>query len=226
LEIKNAKANLTISSGSLTLKETGFNLIGCDVTMDAVYGSMSPIKAYFDYKLKATDFDIRKAYNEVKLFHDMASSAGKAQGIVSLDYALKGKLDANMHPVYPSLEGGGVLSIKNVKLAGFKLFNAVAKKTGKDSLSNPDLNKVDIKTTVKNNIIKIERFKMKIAGFRPRIEGETSFDGRINLKMRLGLPPLGIIGIPMHITGTQENPKIKLGKGDNEEIPETEEKDK
>ncbi len=226
LEIKNAKANLNISSGSLSLKETGFNLIGCDVTMDAVYGSMSPVKAYFDYKLKATDFDIRKAYNEVKLFHDMASAAGKAQGIVSLDYALKGKLDANMHPVYPSLEGGGVLSIKNIKLAGFKLFNAVAKKTGKDSLSNPDLNKVDIKSTVKNNIIKIERFKMKIAGFRPRIEGETSFDGRINLKMRLGLPPLGIIGIPMHITGTQENPQIKLGKGDNEEIPETEEKEK
>jgi AsmA protein len=43
--------------------------------------------------------------------------------------------------------------------------------------------------------------------------------------MRLGLPPLGIIGIPMRVTGTQDNPKIKLGKSDKDEIPETEDKD-
>lgn len=225
LDLQNVKASLVIDQGRLVLKETGFNLIGCEVIMNASYGSLSPVKASFDYKIQAKDFDIKKAYNEIKLFHDMASAAGKAEGIVSLDYSLKGILDGNMHPVYPSLEGGGVLSIKKVKVMGLKLFTAVAQKTGKDSVSNPDLSKVDIKTTIKNNIITIERFKMKIAGFRPRIEGQTSFDGRLNLKMRLGLPPLGIIGIPMRITGTQDNPKIKLGKGDKEEIPETEYKE-
>jgi AsmA protein len=34
--------------------------------------------------------------------------------------------------------------------------------------------------------------------------------------MRLGLPPLGIIGIPLAETGTQENPKVKLGKKSKE----------
>jgi AsmA protein len=225
LDLQNVKANLTIAGGKLVLKETGFNLIGSEVVMNASYGSLSPMKAMFDYKIQAKDFDIKRAYNEIKLFHDMASAAGKAQGIVSLDYSLKGILDGSMHPVYPSLEGGGVLSVKKVKLMGLKLFTAVAQKTGKDSVNNPDLSKVDIKTTIKNNIITIERFKMKIAGFRPRIEGQTSFDGRLNLKMRLGLPPLGIIGIPMRITGTQDNPRIKLGKGDKEDIPETEYKE-
>ena len=225
LDLQNLKANLTIAGQKLVLKETGFNLIGSEVVMNASYGSLSPMKASFDYKILAKDFDIKRAYSEIKLFHDMASAAGKAQGIVSLDYSLKGILDGSMHPVYPSLEGGGVLSVKKVKLMGLKLFTAVAQKTGKDSVNNPDLSKVDIKTTIKNNIITIERFKMKIVGFRLRIEGQTSFDGRLNLKMRLGLPPLGIIGIPMRITGTQDNPKIKLGKGDKEDIPETEYKE-
>ena len=101
------------------------------------------------------------------------------------------------------------------------MFGAVSKKTGKDAIKNPDLSKVDIKTTIKNNIITIERFKFKVAGFRPRIEGTTSFDGRLNIKMRLGLPPLGIIGIPLTVTGTQENPKVKLGKK-GDDIEETE----
>jgi len=57
------------------------------------------------------------------------------------------------------------------------------------------------------------------------MEGQSSFDGNINLKMRIGLPPLGIIGIPMHITGTSENPKIKLNKNDKEELTEKEDEE-
>ncbi len=54
------------------------------------------------------------------------------------------------------------------------------------------------------------------------MEGQTSFDGKLRLRMRLGLPPLGIIGIPMNVSGTQENPRIKLGRGNQEELEETE----
>jgi AsmA protein len=100
------------------------------------------------------------------------------------------------------------------------MFNAVSKTTDREALKNPELSKVDIKTTVKNNIITIERFKFKFAGFRPRIEGTSSLDGKLNIKMRLGLPPLGIIGIPLTVTGTKDNPKVKVGRKGNE-IEET-----
>ena len=39
--------------------------------------------------------------------------------------------------------------------------------------------------------------------------------------MRIGLPPLGIIGIPIKVLGTQENPDIKLGRK-SEDLEETE----
>jgi AsmA protein len=68
----------------------------------------------------------------------------------------------------------------------------------------------------------IERTKMRIAGFRPRFEGQVGLDGKLNLKFRLGLPPFGIFGIPMTITGTQDKPLIHLGKGKKEdELKET-----
>jgi AsmA protein len=38
--------------------------------------------------------------------------------------------------------------------------------------------------------------------------------------MRLGLPPLGILGIPILITGNKDNPKIKLGRH-SEDLEET-----
>jgi AsmA protein len=221
LNIADSKGNLVINHGKLMLNNASLNLIDCNVNMNAVYGSEATNRAFFDFKILAKDFDIKRAYNEIKMFREMASAAEKAEGIVSLDYKVAGKLDGNMQPIYPSLVGGGKLSVRKVKMMGFKMFGAVSKKTETEAIKNPDVTEVVITTAIKNNIITIDRFKFKVAGFRPRIEGTTSFDGKLNIKMRLGLPPLGILGIPMTITGTQENPKVKLGK-QTEDLQETE----
>jgi len=221
--IKDAKGQLMIRNDSLLLKETGFNLIGAPVVMNASYKDINPKRAYFNYHIDAKDFDIHKAYKSIKLFHDIVSSAAHAEGLVSLDYQLSGNLNDNMMPIYPSLKGGGVLSAKKIGIHGFRLFNAIGKETRQDSFgNNSGLSKVAIKTTIANNIITIERTKIRMAGFRLRLQGQASFSKELNLKMRLGLPPLGVIGIPMTITGTGDNPKIHLGKGDkDDELKET-----
>ena len=215
---------MIMKKGVLTMQNTGFNLIGCDVNMNAKYYASTSKKAQFEYDIKANDFDIKKAYNEIKIFRELASAAEKAQGTISLEYKLKGRLNANMNPVYPSLVGNGVISVKDIKIHGMKMFSTVANTTNHDKMKNPELSKVEIKSSIKNNIITLERFKFKFAGFRARIEGTTSLDGKLNLKMRLGLPPFGIFGIPMTITGTADNPKVKVGK-QSEDLTETKDED-
>ena len=221
LILEKLNGSALVSGGQFMLKNSSLDIIGCNVKTNLIYQSEAADKASFDFKITAKDFDVKRAYKEVKLFREMVSAAENAEGIISLDYKVAGKLDGNMQPIYPSLTGGGTLSVKKVKLKGFKMFGAVSSKTGKDAMRDPDLSQVDIKTKIKNNIINIERFKFKVAGFRPRIEGQTSFDGDLNIRMRLGLPPLGIIGIPIKITGTKDNPKVSVGR-QTEDLKETE----
>lgn len=227
MDLINAAGEMSIKQGLLTLKQTGFTLIDAPVVLDASYQALNPNRAAFTAHFVAKEFSISKAYKEIKLFHDMASAAASADGIVSLDYSLKGKLNETMFPIYPSLEGGGVLSVKAVKMKGFKLFSAAGKAAGKDSLTgNADLSKIDVKTTIKNNVITLEQTKIRVFPFRLKLSGQVNFDGQMNLKFRLGLPPLGIFGIPMTVTGTQENPKVKTGKGDEStNLKETEDKE-
>ena len=224
LKLQNLKGNLTLNKGKLSFKNSGLEIIGANVNMDMDYANETKNLASFGMKILAKDFDVKRAYKEIKMFREMATTAESAEGIISLDYNISGKLDNQMMPIYPSLLGGGKLSVKNVKMKGFKLFAAVSSKTGRNGIKNPDLSNVDINTKIKNNIITIEKFKFKVAGFRPRIEGTTSFDGLLNIKMRLGLPPFGIIGIPLKITGSQEKPKVRLGR-ETEDLKETEYKE-
>ena len=220
ISLNHFRGGITIDSGAIDLTETNFEMIGCQVSMKGNYKPITPLRANFWYQLAAKDFDVQRAYKEIKLFHDLASSAERASGIISIDYTLTGKLNERMYPVYPSLTGKGVLSVKKVKFNGWKLFNTVSSQSGKSDLKDPDLSKIDVKSSIKNNLITIEKMKFKTGGFRIRFEGQTSFDNKVNFKMRVGLPPLGIIGIPIRITGSSDNPKIKMGKSDSDPLQE------
>jgi AsmA protein len=217
LDIDSFSGGVSMDSGTVHLDTTTFVLAGAPIEMNASYHSQSPQSASFDYHLQAKDFDVHRAYTEVKLFHDMASSAAKARGIISLDYQLSGRLDGNMHPIYPSLKGKGILSLSKVKVKGMRMFGEVSKQTNKD-VNDPDLSKVEIKSTIDNNIITIQRTRMKVSAFKLRIEGQTSFDGRLNLHVRVGLPPFGIIGIPVTVIGTEDKPEVKIRRGRSGDI--------
>jgi AsmA protein len=199
-----------IGKGKIYLQNASFNIIDCLVRIDGSYDDESPMSANFDVQFRAKDFDVNRAYREVPLFHDLVTAAENMKGIISLDYNVKGDLDGNMNPIYPSLKGGGTISVRDVQVSGLKLFGKMSEKTGSEGLDNPNVKDIQVKSVIKNNLITIDPFTLKVAGFRPTIKGTTSFDGLLDLRIRLGLPPGGLVGIPMVVTGTHEAPKIKV----------------
>jgi AsmA protein len=225
LNLQKFNGKIGMKNGSLLMENTGFNLVGSEFQMTGKYAPLNPFNATFDYHIRAKGFDIKRAYDEIPLFREMVTAAEFAQGIASLDYKLSGRLDANMNPVLPSIKGEGIFALDKVKLKGFKLMNNIAKDTENKELADPELAGVQIKSSIANNLMTIERTRMRIAGFRPRFEGQVSLDGDMSIAFRLGLPPLGLFGIPIKITGNAENPIIEVGKiTEGDELEEIEDK--
>nr|WP_294923263.1 AsmA family protein [uncultured Flavobacterium sp.] len=207
-----------ISNGNFYLDNAVFNIIDCALIIDASYKDETPTSARFDAHFRAKDFNVQRAYKEIPMFHDMVTAAENAYGIISVDYKIKGDLDGNMSPIYASLEGEGTLNLRDVKVKGLKLLDGISSKTGQDRLNNPDMKGIEIKSKIDNNLIHIDPFTFSVASFRPTIKGTTSFNGLLDLRMRLGLPPFGIVGFPITITGTHEDPKIKVFSKTGKEI--------
>jgi len=200
------------------LENVTFNIIDCVLGINALYKDESPTSAHFDAHFTAKDFDVQRAYKEIPMFHDMVTAAEKAHGIISVDYKVKGDLNGNMGPIYESMHGGGTINLRDVQIKGLKLFDGISSKTGQNGLNNPDMKGIEIKSTIDKNLINIEPFTFSVASFRPTIKGTTSFDGLLDLRMRLGLPLFGIIGFPIVITGTHDAPKIKIFSKTGQEI--------
>ncbi|MFC4480309.1 AsmA family protein [Flavobacterium chungangensis] len=200
------------------LENITFNIIDCVLGINALYKDESPTSAHFDAHFTAKDFDVQRAYKEIPMFHDMVTAAEKAHGIISVDYKVKGDLNGNMGPIYESMHGGGTINLRDVQIKGLKLFDGISSKTGQNGLNNPDMKGIEIKSTIDKNLINIEPFTFSVASFRPTIKGTTSFDGLLDLRMRLGLPLFGIIGFPIVITGTHDAPKIKIFSKTGQEI--------
>jgi len=210
LDIGQLQGTAAIKGGQIYLKNTLFDIAGSRMNIDARYQDESPLTANFDVGFKVQDFNVQRAYKEIEMMRKLATSAKDVSGIVSLDYKLKGDFDENMSPIYPSLEGGGVVNLRDVAVKNYKMLSVIGDKVGADAFNNPDMKGVNIKTNIKNNLIHIEEFAFKVSVLRPAISGTVSLNGLLDVLVKVGLPPAGWIGVPVIVTGTQEKPQIKV----------------
>lgn len=210
LNLNNIFGLASVNKGEVFLKNTSFDVVGSRMKIDARYQDESPLTANYDVALNVLDFDVQRAYNEIDMVREMATAAKNVKGIVSLDYKLKGDFDKNMTPIYPSLEGGGVVNLRDVEVKNLKMLSAVGDNIGAKAFNNPDMKGVNIETHIKNNLIHVDKFTFKVSILRPTISGTTSFNGLLDLRVRVGILPGGLIGFPIVVTGTHEKPQVKI----------------
>lgn len=203
LEVKNRK---------LQLRNAGFQIAGTDVAITGIYRPLHPRLAKYEANFRARNFDIQRAYNEIPIFQQMVSMAKDAYGTASLEYNLAGSIDENMDADFRSIAGDGILTLEDIRFRKFKLLNQVAKRTNAADLEKAAFNKIDIHSTIKDNVMTITPVTMKMSAFRGKLEGQVTMDGKLNIGFRLGLPPMGLINIPMKITGTADDFDISTGK--------------
>ncbi|MCJ8154067.1 AsmA-like C-terminal region-containing protein [Chryseobacterium sp. SSA4.19] len=210
LGLNHIKGTASVEKGQVYLKNTSFDIIGSRMNIDARYQDESPLTANYDVALKVLDFNVQRAYKEIDMVREMATAAKNVKGIVSVDYKLKGDFDKNMKPIYPSLEGGGIVNLREVEVKNLKMLSAVGDNIGAKAFNNPDMKGVNIETHIKNNLIHVDKFTFKVSILRPTVSGTSSFNGLLDLRIRIGILPGGLIGFPVVVTGTHENPKIKI----------------
>jgi len=212
LHISSLSGNLALREGALLLRNGRLEMADGTARVEGYYKPVDPQQALFSLKLKGRRMDIEKTYGSLDVFRELAPAAEKASGLISLDYDLEGVLDPELFPKLPSLKGGGVVTADNLRFRGYKLLSGISGESGYSELDDAELSGIRMRSTIENHIMNIERFKFKVRPLRLRMEGQTTLDGVMAFRLRIGLPPFGLIGVPVKIEGPADDYTIKIGR--------------
>ncbi len=209
MNIANLNGEIKIKNSVCTLNETGFNTMDSKFVLTGDYDTRNPKHPLFDMEINIDKLDINKAYH---MFVDPKGTA-PAEGNFSTKYAVKGELAPNFSPIYSTLTGGGKIVIDSVQIKGMKIMHHLKNVSKKEEFNNPALTDVTINTEIKGGKIYMSPFTFMASKFLTEVEGWQGFDEKMEYLIKLSVPPLNLVKIPIHITGTSEKPIIKMGKG-------------
>lgn len=246
--------NMTISgiTGKVVVKDRkvlldglNMNMLSGKVVVSGAYATAKGEKPNFDFKMDIRDFDLPTAYKSLSTVRYFLPIARESTGAFNTSFSLNGKLDDGYTPVFTSLNGGGLITAKNVELIGTTLFNEIGKYFRKDLFKQVKVSDFTTNFKVVDGGLAISPFTTRIAGQEVTMSGKQSasknLDYRIDFKVNkedvsdevtkyIGFVPgaenISKYPIGVNVGGTFDKPDVKVDLTEAKNLVETEFKKK
>ncbi|HVN57354.1 MAG TPA: AsmA-like C-terminal region-containing protein [Bacteroidales bacterium] len=184
----NLKGHVIVKDGVLTIKDTGMDILGGNVNMNAVYDTRDTLKPVTSADLKMDNIGVKDAFKTFAVVRKFAPTAKGVDGKVSMQLTYKSLLGKNMMPVIPTIDGFGKLHSDQVTLlesATFDKFKQVLKLGDKYSNTFRDIN---VSFRISHGRVYISPFDIKTGGIKMNISGDQGLDQTINYLVKTEIP--------------------------------------
>ncbi|MCX6238511.1 MAG: AsmA family protein [Bacteroidia bacterium] len=133
------KMTITGITGKAVIKERkvildglNMNMLSGKVLVSGAYSTPKGAIPDFDFKMDIKDFDLPTAYQSLSTIRHFLPIASESTGAFNTGITLNGKIGDGYTPIFSTLNGGGLLSARNIELIGTSLFNEIGKYFRKD----------------------------------------------------------------------------------------------
>jgi uncharacterized protein involved in outer membrane biogenesis len=188
INLTNVKGNILVKNGILSIRNTGMDLLGGSIKMNADYDTRDTLKPAVRADMDISNLGIRDAFNTFNTIKKLAPTADGIDGRVNVKLAYSSLLKRDMMPLLSSISGEGKLQTNEVTLLKSKVYNQMkeALKLG-DNYSNTfrDLN---ISFKISNGRILVSPFDTKVGNVKMNISGDQGIDQTINYFVKTQIP--------------------------------------
>ncbi|MCG8340566.1 MAG: AsmA family protein [Cytophagales bacterium] len=213
LALHDLRGKVIINNGIANLKDVRFYLLDGKFTMDGAYNSSDLRHPRFNFIFTIDDLSIGQAYRKFAIVQKLAPIAESVEGRFSTNLALQGELGKDRMPVYPTLNGKGVIKTRQAFLKSTPTLTSIAKLANIDHADRILLHDLTLKTTIKNGRVHIDPFDIKIGAYNANISGSNGFEGSLDYLVK--------VEVPTGELGNAANKFIGDLLGINEVVPET-----
>jgi uncharacterized protein involved in outer membrane biogenesis len=245
LNISNVTGKAIVRDKKLILDGLNMNMLGGSMVMSGEYNTPKEQIPSFNLKMNVKNFDLPTAFQSVSTIRYLVPLAGESTGAFNTDLSISGKIGKGYTPVFTSLNGDGLLSTKNVQIAGASIFNQISKYFRKDLFNQVKIGDLSTRFKIVDGGLAVSPFTTKIAGQEVTVSGKQSaskdlsyrLDFKVNksdlsqeVNKYIGFVPgtenIGLIPVGIEINGTITKPDVKVDMSDARKLVETEFKKK
>lgn len=245
MTITNITGKVVIKDRKVLLDGLSMNMLSGKVLVSGAYATPKSENPNFDFKMDIKDFDLPTAYQSLSTVRHFLPIASESTGAFSTGIILNGKLGNDYSPEFTTVNGGGLLSTKNIELVEAAMFTEIGKYFRKDLFKQVKVSDFATNFKVVNGGLEIAPFSTKIAGQDVTVSGRQSvsknLDYRIDFKVNkadvseevtkyIGFVPgaenISKYPIGINLGGTFDKPDVKVDLSEAKKLVETEFKKK
>ena len=188
IKVQNVKGNILVKDGIISFRNTGMDLLGGTVAMNADYDTRDTLKPFMKADLSIENLGIKDAFNTFNTIRMLAPTAKGINGKISAGLSYSSLLGPGFMPVVPTITGGGKLRSDEVTLVESAVYNKM-KETLKlsDNYTNT-FKDINVIFKIINGRIYVSPFNVKAGNIKMNIGGDHGIDQTLNYVIKTEIP--------------------------------------
>ncbi len=166
IKASNVKGHILVKDGVLSLRETGMNILGGIVAMNADYDTRDTLKPMMKADFNIQSIGVKDGFDAFNTIQQLAPAAKGVDGKVNIKMSYQSLLGSNMMPVISTITGGGRLQSDEITLLESAAYDKMKEllKLGENYTNTfKDLN---ISFNIKTGRIFVSPFDVKVGNIK------------------------------------------------------------
>jgi hypothetical protein len=188
IKVQNVKGHVLVKDGILSIRETGMDLFGGRIAMNADYDTRDTLKPFVKADLNIQDLGIKDAFNTFNTIQMLAPTAKGITGKVGIKLNYSSLLGKDFMPLISSISGGGNLVSNEVTLLESAVYNNMKEVLKLGSNYSNTFKDINVSFKVNNGRIYVSPFNTKVGNIKMNISGDQGIDQTINYAIKTEIP--------------------------------------
>ena len=188
IKAEKVKGHIFSRDGILSFRETGMNILGGTISMNADYDTRDTLKPVMKADFDIQNIGIKEAFNTFNTVKKFAPAAKGLDGKINAKMDYVSLLGRDMMPVINTINGKGNIKSDEITLVESKTFDKM-KETLKlgDKYGNSFKN-INISFKIADGRVYVSPFDIKTGNLKMNISGDQGLDQTINYLVKTEFP--------------------------------------
>jgi hypothetical protein len=188
IKASNVKGHIIVKNGILSLRETGMNILGGIVALNADYDTRDTLKPVMKADFNIQSMGVKDGFDAFNTIQQLAPAAKGVDGKVNIKMSYQSLLGSNMMPVISTITGGGRLQSDKITLLESAAYDKMKELLRLGENYTNTFKDLNISFNIKTGRIFVSPFDVKVGNIKMNIGGDQGIDQTMNYLIKTEIP--------------------------------------